>query len=259
MATEPNYVLGRGEIWFSRFLTGTKDPAGFFYLGNSPEFNITVESEDLDHFSSDFGIREKDDSVALEVTRSGSIIVDDISPKNLGLFLFGDDSVVTVVAAAGLTEVFQVVEQGVGFKIGISASNPAGVFGIDPATFVVDDGGVPVVYTIDVDYSINTDTGFLTIIEGGGIPLAAPITVSYDLLGTTRDRVISGSTPVEGAVWYYSRNAKGKNMHYMLPHVKFSPNGDYALKGDEWQQIPFSIEVLKRVDRAAIYGNGTPI
>jgi hypothetical protein len=44
----------------------------------------------------------------------------------------------------------------------------------------------------------------------------------------------------------------------MLPYVKLSPNGDYALKGDEWQQIPLSIEVLKASGKEAIYRDGVP-
>ena len=42
-----NYTLGRGKVYFSRFKAGTQIPAGFFYIGNTPEFNLTIESEVL--------------------------------------------------------------------------------------------------------------------------------------------------------------------------------------------------------------------
>lgn len=57
----PNYTLGRGKVYFARFTSG-QVPGPFRYIGNTPEFNLTIELETLDHFSSDEGIREKDDS-----------------------------------------------------------------------------------------------------------------------------------------------------------------------------------------------------
>ena len=68
------YVLGRGEIDFSRFRTGGQDPEGFRYIGNTPEFNLTIESENLDHFNSDRGVNEKDASIVLTTNRSGSLM-----------------------------------------------------------------------------------------------------------------------------------------------------------------------------------------
>src|SRR5690606_24730438 len=94
-----NYTLGRGKLYFARFLAGTQIPDGFAYFGNTPEFNLTIESEVLDHFSSDEGIREKDDSIPLQVNRTGSLITDNIAVRNIALFYFGDDSIVTQIAA----------------------------------------------------------------------------------------------------------------------------------------------------------------
>ena len=58
---------------------------------------------------------------------------------------------------------------------------------------------------------------------------------------------------VAGALRYTEYNAQGPNKVWYFPSVKLSPNGDYALKGDEWQQIPFSIEILKPTVGEAIY------
>ena len=55
---------------------------------------------------------------------------------------------------------------------------------------------------------------------------------------------------------YRTKNPKGADCTYFLPYVKLSPNGDYALKGDEWQQIPLSVEVLKPTNAEAIYRDG---
>ena len=53
-------------------------------------------------------------------------------------------------------------------------------------------------------------------------------------------------------------NPQGKNYDWFMPYVKLSPNGDFALKGDEWQQIPFSVEILKKSGYEALYIDGRP-
>jgi hypothetical protein len=377
MATTQNYTLGRGKLHFSRFKTGTQTPEGFRYIGNTPEFNLTIESENLDHFSSDYGIREKDDSVLLEVNRSGTMITDNIDPENIALFFLGAASVAALVAASGLTEDIDDVKLGHGYKLGQSASNPAGYFGINPAGFSVYTGSAPAaatatitfsdpgdpddtvtiggqVYTLkaapanpfevdiggtasdtadnlaaainagagsgtaygagtiansDVtasasagvvtitartagtagnsitlakngsditvsgatlsggtgtafvlgtDYEMDFDTGLLTPLDGGAISEGADLTVSFAVRQSTRERVISGATPVEGALMFVAANPKGKQFNYYFPWIKITPNGDYALKGDEWQQIPFNLEILKPSASEAIFMDGKP-
>jgi hypothetical protein len=141
--------------------------------------------------------------------------------------------------------------------LGVTSSNPAGYFGIDETGFAVSDGTDPLV--VDVDYTIDYDTGMIEFVEGSLLAVDdADIEVTYAVAASTRTRVISGSDPVEGTIMFVTKNPKGANATFMLPYVKLSPNGDYALKGDEWQQIPLSIEVLKASGKEAIYRDGVP-
>lgn len=252
-----NYTLGRGKVSFSRFKPGTRTPIGFKYIGNTPEFSLTIESENLDHFSSDEGIREKDDSVPLEVTRTGSLTTDSIRPDNIAYFFFGTKDIVTQLAVAAADEEFTDVEPGTQLKLGVTNTNPAGYFGIDGATLTVKKGATALV--LGTDYTVNSKLGTVTLVEGGSVVKGDDLTINYAVLASTRDRVMSGSTPVEGAMLYEALNPKGKNYHYYLPYVKVTPNGDYNLKGDEWQTLPLSIEVLKPEVGEAILMNGDPV
>jgi hypothetical protein len=252
-----NYTLGRGKVYFYRFKTGTQLPEGFAYIGNTPEFSLTIESENLDHYSSDAGIREKDDSVPLEVTRTGSFITDDIQPDNVALFFFGSKSVVTQEVVGSGSETFADVVLGRSYKLGVTESNPTGYMGINELGFSVAVGSPPLVE--DVDYTMDFVNGIVTLLPTATSVIDGDdVVVTYSVAGSTRDRVISGSTPVEGAMMYVANNPKGDNLNYYLPYVKITPNGDYALKGDEWQQIPFSIEALKPTNGEAIYMDGVP-
>lgn len=377
MATTQNYTLGRGKTYFSKFKDGTQLPEGFRYIGNTTEFNLTIESENLDHFSSDYGIREKDDSMLLEVTRSGTMITDSIQPENIALFFLGSASVVALASASGLTDTLEDVILGMAYKIGASETNPAGYFGLSESSFAVYTGTAPVaatgtitfadvgdandtvtiggqVYTLkavptnpfDVDigadvtgtaanlaaainagagagtaygtgtvansdvtatsalgvvtitarvpgtggnsitltksgtditvsgatlasgtgtafepgtdFEIDYDNGILTVLEDGSITAGTDLTVAFSVRQSTRSRVISGDTAVEGSLMFVSANPKGENYVLMIPWIKVTPNGDYALKGDEWQQIPFNMEILKKPNSAAILRDGRP-
>ena len=253
-----NYTLGRGEVWFARFASGYT-PGGFRYIGNTPEVSLTIESETLDHYNSDAGIREKDDSVPLEVNRTGSLTTDNINPENVALFFFGTASTETTGASTGNTFALTGIELDRAYMIGATANNPTGVFGIDEGgTNTVEiSGGATLVE--DTDYTIDYDNGFITFLSGGTVADGDDIDITYDLAANTRDRVISGSEPVEGAMIYRTVNPKGDDCTFYFPYVKVSPNGDYALKGDEWQQIPMSLEVLKLSNVEAIYRDGNPV
>ena len=253
-----NYTLGRGKVHFSRFKPGTYIPEGFRYIGNTPEFSLTIESEDLDHYNSDEGIREKDDSVPLEVNRTGSLITDNIDPKNVALFFFGVDSTVAQAPVASQTLTIEDIIPGHSYKIGATELNPTGYFGIDPSGFSAAVGGTTLV--VGTDYEVDFDNGIITFLATSTVAvLDADVAVTFAVRGSTRSRVISGSTPVEGAMLYVTKNPKGTDSTFYMPYVKITPNGDYALKGDEWQQIPMSLEVLKRDNVEAIYRDGNPV
>lgn len=379
MADIKNYTLGRGKVNFSRFLAGTQIPEGFLYIGNTPEFNLTIESEDLPHFSSDEGIREKDDGVTLEVTRTGSMITDNISPENVALFFFGVSSTVVTTSSGPTTFTQANVIPGRSYRIGATVDNPTGFMGFDSVGFEVKEaGGVKAtgtisfsappapddtiaigsktykfvaalgaandvligstaaasaanlnaainkgpgggiayhnataastqvastlagfvvtvealasgtggnaialvetgtgmtvsgatlaggatsgaVYTLGTDYDVNLDMGMITILEGAAIEAGDDIEITGSQRAASRDRVISGTEAIEGAMMYVANNPKGKNFDYYMGYINIRPNGDYALKGDEWQQIPFNLDINKPRAAAAILMDGRPV
>lgn len=275
-----NYTLGRGEVHFARFQTNSQSPKGEYYIGNTPELSLTIEQEVLDHFSSDHGIREKDESIALQVNRTGSFTTDNVEPHNIALFFFGDSSEITEIGGL-IGEAFEDVEQGKYYQVGISAARPAGARGFigdadsdsnsGGAYFVrpysdsnsvenVTDSnsGVAAAFVQGTDYTFDPETGRIYIMPGGGIADGVNISFEGTIKPSTFTRVISGSQPVEGAMRYIAFNPNGDDIDYYFPWVKISPNGDYALKSDEWQTIPFNIEILKRSDREAIYADQRP-
>lgn len=253
-----NYTLGRGELHFSRFKPGTQIGEGYRYLGNSPEFALTLETETLDHFNSDRGIREKDKSITLEVSRSGSIVLDEIDEDNLAYYFFSAAGRETITQAGGAVTGFAIADviPGRSYQLGEAADDAVGDVRISTTGLTVATGSTQ--HTIIDDFLVDYARGIITIVEGGAIQAGDDLTVGYTTLAATYDRVISGSEKVEGALKYITRNATGPDRVINMPYVTLAPNGDYNLKGDDWQQIPFTVEVLRKGALEAIYIAGLP-
>lgn len=263
---ENNYVLGKGEVYFGRFGASPTDRNAERYIGNTPELNLTIESEKLDHFSSDRGIREKDKSVTLEVSRSATMICDNINAENLALFFFGSASILTVAQTGVTLEQLGAVKKGYHYQLGESSLNPSGVrkivypgvVGPPVTTFLLAKASSPTTPLVHgTDYLLDADLGRVEIL-GGSIADDDELVSSYTIAAHNRDLVISGSTAIEGSLRLIARNPTGKDTDVYMPYVMISPNGDFAMKTDEWQQLPFNVEVLKKGNLEAFYLDGRP-
>ena len=258
-----NYTLGRGRVFFDRFPNNVVVNAltkgdGFRYLGNTPEFSTTSEAETLDHFDSDQGIKTKDASVQLQLTRSGSFTCDNIDAENIALFFMGDADTLTQAAATGVIDTFTGARRGRFLQLGVTEANPSGVRKV--SNVVVKKGaGFTTVVAMSGNYEVDADLGRIYIeADAPGID-NVDIQITYDVAASTREQVISGSTPIYGSLHFVSENTVGVKRDYLIPYVKLSPSGDYNLKGDEWQSMTFDFEVLKKgANVADMYIDGRP-
>lgn len=262
-----NYTLPRGRLYFAPFVAGTQNPSGERFIGNVPELNLTFETEDLDHYASTGGIRQKDDSVVLEVNRSGNLVTDDIQPENVAIVFLGSASSLTVVGATITDEEVVVVDKDRFYQLGMSPSNPSGHVGLAVHTvgppainMIVTNSTGMTTYDEGDDYTVDMDQGRIYIPVGSDILAGQTIKVTYKTRDSTRKRIVSGGTTVEGALRFIADNPKGENFNYYMPFVKMSANGDFALVGgDDWQQIALSLEVLTKGDLEAVYCDGQPV
>lgn len=247
-----NYTLGKGKLYFDKFLPGTTTGTGQRYFGNTPEINLTSESETLDHYDSDGGVRQKDDSVLLQLTRTGSFTTDHISPANLALFFLGSETVLTQASATAQTTTISAVKRGMRYQLGVSTANPAGARGVTNVTIA---GKV-----LGTDFTVDAATGGIVILESGSIAEGSSTTVTFDAQAVSYNRVVTAANAqIEGSLFYVANNPKGDNFDYYWPKVVLRPDGDFALKTDEWQTLSFSFEAAKRDDNTEIlYINGRP-
>ena len=268
MANETQkYTLGRGEVFFNKFKPGTNIGEGERYLGNTPEYSLTNDVETLDHFNSDRGLREKDESVLLEISSSGSMNCDNISGENVALFFLGNLLTKSSTSVTAQKEVFTSWKRGLTLQLGTTDTTPTGVRKVSNvkvgkaasgATLNLsgDISAIPGVTIVDAagNYEVDLELGRLylepTSTEiNGDIKLV----VQFDVAAQSRGMVISSNDVVQGSLRFVSYNAKGENKDYFFPKVTLSPDGDYNLKGDDWQSMGFTFEALKLPGRERVY------
>lgn len=265
------YTLGRGRWLFDLFKPGTNTGTGERYLGNTPEASLTVSSEKLDHFFADSGIREKDLTVLLETSRSGSFTTDVISPENLALYFMGDVSKLATLGITGHREAITSWARGRQFQIGTDDTHPTGMRNLNnfklfkAATATVVDltkalTGQPGVDPVDMagNYEVDLELGRLYIEPTASLTGDIKLLVETDVEASTRTMVISKNDMLYGALRYISDNPVGDNQDYYWPKVALTPDGDYNLKGDEWQAIGFTFDVLTMVGRKPCYVDVRP-
>lgn len=261
-----NYTLGRGRVFFDRFtpaqvaagIAAATQGEGERYFGNTPNMAFASSEDTLDHFSSEGGIRVKDDSVSLQFDRNGSFNTDNIDKDNLAL-LFLSDGAGTVTQTSGTGATWEVTATpGRFYQVGTTVSLPTGVRNISNVVIAKGAGFATNVAAAN-NFEVDEVLGRIYILPtSADIPAGTPIRVTYDTAAGTREQVVSKSQSIYGALRFISDNPKGKNRDYFMPYVKLSPDGDYNLKGDDWQNMGFTFEVLNKGNLAGVYIDGRP-
>ena len=259
-----NFVLGRGEVYLANH-DADENPMNWRYVGATRELNLTAETEDLEHVNSDAGINEVDARVQLSVTRSGTMIMEDIQPDNLALFLFGEaaarDGLTDATGAAGSDVQVETGDEGDfperAIFLGVVASNPVGHRNVSSVVLTP----VPATALVkDTDYEVDDSSGRILFIDTGTVRLLTQVSVAYDYAEDNAIEIKSGTTPFTGAMKFIEFNPEGDNNDWSMPKVQLSPNGDLSLKAEEWRQVPFTVSVQSPAAATveALYINGAP-
>ena len=241
MAFTNNYVVGKGRLYFDRFALGTRTPTGLKYFGNTPSLTTSRNATTLDHFDSDGGVKQKDDSIDIQTDLGGKFACDNINSANLALFFGGDVTPLTQAAGANaLTEVIN-VKPDTYYQAGVTDTDPDGLRTLAAPTAVL--AQTPLV--LGVDYDFDLSSGMVYIHPTAAVGQGGPLTLGYNLAAAAQEVVIEQGSAIYGQLKFVSNNPKGDQRDYFYPYVKLTAGGDLTLKGDQWQQVDFSYEALK--------------
>lgn len=249
-----DYVIGKGQLHFDAFAPGSKRGLGERYLGNTPELTMTRDQETLDHIDADEGLNVKDESIVISNNMGGTFSTDNIDPANVAMWFGGDMERGLIVAGSDIVEPDFVATRGRTYQLGKTADHPSGARSIKEVTVSIVTPGAtpddPAVVTplpaLEGNVDIDLERGRLYIeTDAPDIDNNDMLRVTYDQEGGTRDIVVAKGQQVRGSLRFLSKNPVGSRKDYYWPYVTITANGDYALKGDEWQVMSFNFEVLK--------------
>lgn len=239
-----NLVVGKGKIYFQRFADQSQtfgDGTEERFLGNAPTLTITQAPTALDHYASTGGLKEKDRTVTIQNDVSGKMSTDNVSPENLALFWLGDSSLLTVAAAAMVTETIT-MKPGFSYQLGVSADSPSGARALTLTTAKIDATAVDA-----ASYTFDGDTGRIDVADDA-VDITADgveVVVVYAQLAHTRSLVLAEGQQVFGALRFVADNPVGLNQDSYIPYCKITSDGDFEGIGDDWQTLGFDLEVLK--------------
>lgn len=242
-----NLTLGKGKVYFEPYDPGTTTGHGEIYLAQTTEFSYTVATEVLDGYDADEGINVLLEQVLTQVDVTGSLVTQDISMEKINLFLLGTGvQTAAVTSATASTQNLTDVKLGRYYQLGVSSGTPAGlpkctVTSITKGGNAVSASGNWVQTAEDVELG-----RVFLLANASGIAADDDLVVTYNVGASTRERVISKDQQIRGALRFISSNPAGSNRNYYFPLVNMAPDGDYALKGTEWQTMGFRFTALKK-------------
>lgn len=141
---------------------------------------------------------------------------------------------------AGGTDVTEniAITRGRWFQLGQSAETPQGVRHVGSVSLAGVSADSIIVEEETGRFYVNGDAA--DVVDG------QTVAVTYGIAARLEEIVIAKGETIEGELLFLANNAAGQNKDYFWPYVKLTPDGDFALKGDDWQSMTFSVEILKR-------------
>ena len=250
-----DYTLGRGIVRLAKLTAaGLPDADGFRDLGNAPEFNITVSSEDVRHQSSRTQLKFTDKRCTISQEVGLSFILDEMNFDNLADYFSGstetydnphdttwanhEDALIS--SAVKLGNWYQLKDDSGGRVYDLGATGVVYEFESDPA-------GTPTTLVEGTDYELDLEMGLVRFLptatnitdgEAAGWIISTGASTPQDL-----DQVNAlTEADVVGALLFVQTNAcdQGNKSEYLFHKVSLTSDGDLPLIGDEIQQASFT-------------------
>lgn len=256
-----DYNLGRGIVYFAALHPTTGLPLEWRDLGNAPEFNLSLESETLEHQSSRKGLKVTDLEVIISLKASCSFALDEANFDNLALYFQGETASYVNPATAGvggtpgttkiaITSQAYPAKKGVWYDIRDASGNR--VYDVDPTKIVVkkatdDTMATSVDLVLNTQYTLDTKMGRIFHKSTSDVNLGTHPVLCYTLLADAGAKPVDEvrgltKTSIKGALKFIAENPANndKQYEYQFHKISVKPDGDFALISDEITQMQFS-------------------
>jgi hypothetical protein len=231
--------LGRGKLYFDRFLAGTMTRTGLRMLGDCDKFDIVPSVQTKDRFASTKKQATKLATINITQTHMIQIQMGEYDPENIALALLGDTALVTQLGTAVTAESLTTsVNLGRVYK---TAKRKITAVTVHQAATVL---------VLGTDYEIeDADSGLIRILPTSPtVTAGSTITIDYTPTAITApglSQVIAGlESSIDGYLFFLGDPAQGHAWDAEVWHCRVSPNGALSLISQDFANIPLQLEVL---------------
>lgn len=250
-----DYNLGRGILYFAE-LDSSGMPDGYRDLGNAPEFNLSIEKEELEHRSAREGLKTVDKTVVISQDLAFSFQLEELNHENLAALFSGETADHTNVAIAGFTkQTAMITDVVLGRWYDIVNSSGERAYDISTADLTLEVGATSLVE--NTDYTLDLTMGrifFLSTASNAtaGDEIDATLTAKAGAKTVSEVQGLTKSS-VTGALKFISENPANAdhNTEYQFHKITLSSEGDFSLIGDEFSTMPFTGTAQKNADADA--------
>jgi hypothetical protein len=234
-------VVGRGRLFFNQFLTGTTTGTAEKFFGNVPSVQLAQQNTQLDHYSSQSGLKVKDRTVTLQNDHTITFASDNMNVANLALWFLGVQDTETTASATPVTQDWNAV-LGAYFQMGVDADHPQGLRDVTAVTVMKAAVAVAAAGNYEIDLA-----GGRIYIESDATDIMPDdvLTIGWTAGNGKRIFVIDQGIQVFGSLRFMSDNPVGSNKDFFWPYVQLSASGNLDLIADTWQQATWAASVLK--------------
>lgn len=244
VVTPDSIILGRGEVYFDRFnASGVK--TGERFLGNCQSFEIGIEDEVRDKYSSAEASAPLIKSVNVRRTPRIQVVLDEYDEDNLALAFMGDKADFLQTGASVMNEVPPTtsVKKGYWFQVGSLALPRRQI----SAVTVTGPGGMPT-YVNNTDYIIDAPRGRIFIVTAGAIANGASLEVDYTfatIAAAALPTVQAGiSNFIEGFMRFVGKPGSGRIWEVEVWKASLNPDGNVPFIGDDFASFTMAGKVL---------------
>lgn len=260
-----DYFIGKGKLYFAEH-----DPngraKGYSFLGNAPDFAISVTPENYKHKSSQSGLSVTDLDIPISLDTEISFTLEALHLDNLALFFSGTKGSENVGTQAG--EAAMVAMQGAGVGqisggksfniqklVGSTLTRYPGMLAASDLVVELYDGALSDTLTLGTDYTVNLEFGTVFLISDAAKILAIDSgddRLRFTLAAqagapSTIIKITGMATPAKkGSIKLVSENANsgdgvfGRFSEVNVWNVTLKPNGELNLISDEAAQMQFT-------------------
>ncbi len=237
------YFVGQGKIYVAA-LNASRVPQSYRYVGNVPSFEISFETDVVEHKESYSGQRQIDLRFNRENKANVNMTLEDWDKKNLELLCYG-----TAVSVSGST----VTNETFPFTAAVGDNYFTSKVGISSVT-VKDSNGSPATLTAGTHYAVQDATaGLIEILNIGSF--TQPFKVDYTYAANeTLTMFTTGLTDTwVRFVGINTTNSASVNKKVVvdLYRASFSPTQNLSLIGDDVAQFQLEGTVLYDDTRAS--------